>query len=112
MSFFEHEQVRDEVVYLQESFAKLQSISTSFPSMETDEKLEFIEECLELIEKQKIIYTRLSLSEEEDAIEIRHQMDNLSKIFGSDGGLRPVLDSMQEKMVGFRRHLLDTDSID
>jgi hypothetical protein len=109
MSFFEHPRIRDEVVYLQESFAKLQSISTEFPMMEHDDKLEFIEECLELLEKQKIIYTRLTLSEEEDAKEVKHQMDNLAKIFGSNGGLRPVLDSMEEKMLGFRRQLLDTN---
>lgn len=109
MSFFENPRIRDEVIFLQESFGKLQSISTSFPEMDHDEKLEFLEECLGLIEKQKIIYTRLSLSEEDDAKETKHQMDNLAKIFGSELGLRPVLDSMEEKMLGFRRQLLDTD---
>lgn len=107
MKFFENERVRDEVIYLQETFAKLQKIATEFPYMDDSDKKDFIEECLELIDKQKIMYTRISLSDEEDAQEMKRQMDNMSKIFGSNCGLLPVLNSMEEKMKGFRR-LLDT----
>jgi len=109
MKFFENERVRDEVIYLQETFAQLQRVATDFPYMEHDDKKDFLEECMDLIDKQKIMYTRISLSDDEDAQEMKRQMDNLSKIFGSNCGLLPVLNSMEEKMKGFRRQLDTSD---
>ena len=107
MKFFDNERVRDEVIYLQQTFAQLQRVATDFPYMEDDDKADFLEECMDLIDKQKIMYTRISLSDDEDAKEMKRQMDNMAKIFGSNCGLLPVLNSMEEKMKGFRR-LLDT----
>jgi hypothetical protein len=109
MKFFENERVRDEVIYLQETFAELRKVATEFPYMDDDDKVYFLDNCLELIDKQKIMYTRISLSDQEDAQEMKRQMDNMAKIFGSNCGLLPVLNSMQEKMQGFRRILDTTD---
>ena len=113
------------IAFTPDEWGRMQAVGTIEPSMfdycssnffwlfqEGEDAVRFAHQKLTkhaTLRKQKIIYTRLSLSEEDDAKETKHQMDNLAKIFGSQLGLRPVLDSMEEKMLGFRRQLLDTD---
>ena len=97
MSFFDSPMIRSEVVDLQMRFEELQSKISTFSSMPLEEKREFLCKMTELIEKQKILYMRLLLSDDPIAVGIRNNMDSLAKAFGSDS-LLDILSNMQNRL--------------
>ena len=64
MSFFESEVVRAELAEVQELQEEVYSSVFKFPSMDKEEKLHHIGLLEKLIDKQKIVWTRLSLSDD------------------------------------------------
>lgn len=97
MSFFDSPMIRSEVVDIQMRFEELQSKINIFSSMPLEEKREFLCKMTELIEKQKILYMRLLLSDDPIAVGIRNNMDSLAKAFGSDS-LLDILSNMQNRL--------------
>jgi len=89
--------IRSEVVDIQMRFEELQSKINIFSSMPLEEKREFLCKMTELIEKQKILYMRLLLSDDPIAVGIRNNMDSLAKAFGSDS-LLDILSNMQNRL--------------
>ena len=89
--------IRSEVVDIQMRFEELQSKINIFSSMPLEEKREFLFKMTELIEKQKILYMRLLLSDDPVAVGIRNNMDSLAKAFGSDS-LLDILSNMQNRL--------------
>lgn len=71
MSFFDSEIVQDEiasVIALQENLSEL---VYTFPIMSKEEKLTHIDNMMELISKQQILYTRMKLSDDPEAHRIK-----------------------------------------
>ena len=67
MTFFQSDVVRAELAEIQELQEEVYGALFKFPSMPKEDK-QYHVECLEqLIEKQKILYTRLSLSDDPEA---------------------------------------------
>ena len=67
MSFFQSDVVRAELAQIQELQEEVYGALFKFPSMSKEDKQYHID-CLErLIEKQKVLYTRLSLSDDPTA---------------------------------------------
>ena len=67
MTFFKSDVVRAELAEIQELQEEVYGALFKFPSMSKEDKQYHID-CLErLIEKQKILYTRLSLSDDPEA---------------------------------------------
>jgi len=97
MSFFDSPIIRAEVVDIQMRFEDLQSKINEFSSMSLSDKREFLRKMTELIEKQKILYMRLLLSDDPIAIGIRNNMDSLAKAFGSNS-LLDILSNMQNRI--------------
>jgi hypothetical protein len=77
----------------------------NFFIMDTEQKLAHIDLLDELLEKQKILYTRLSLSDDPDAIKMKEQMVESAKIlgFGPNPNVSNVFDSMRKTIDGLRR---------
>ena len=67
MSFFESEVVRAEMTEIQELQEEVYSSVFKFPSMNTEEKKFHVSLLERLLEKQKVLYTRLSLSDDPEA---------------------------------------------
>ena len=67
MSFFESEVVRAELAEISELQEEVYSNVFKFPSMNKEDKLYHVEILQKLIEKQKVLYTRLSLSDDPEA---------------------------------------------
>lgn len=82
MSFFDSEIVRSEmteITILQEDIYKN---IFKFPSMTVDEKKFHVSLLEKLLSKQKILYTRLSLSDDPDAIEFKEKIQEQAVIMG------------------------------
>ena len=67
MSFFESELVQEEMKRIQELQDEIYAKVFSFPTMTDQDKLEHIEMLEELLKKQQVLYTRMSLSNDPEA---------------------------------------------
>ena len=65
--FFESDMVREELTLINQLQQEIYSTTMDFPNMSRDDKLIHIDKLTELVEKQKIMYARLSLSDDPEA---------------------------------------------
>jgi len=105
MSFFDSKMVRQEMDAIADIQRKIVKEIPSFFSMSTEEKLAHIDLLDELLEKQQIIYTRLTLSDDPDALKMKEQMIESAKIlgFGTNPDVSEVFKSMRSTIDGLRR---------
>ena len=68
--FFESDMVRDELVEINQLQQEIYSTTMIFRTMSRKDKLEHIDKLTVLLEKQKIMYARLSLSDDAEAKEL------------------------------------------
>lgn len=97
MPFFDAPMIRAEIADIQLRFEDLQATIGRFDSMSVAEKKFFLQKLTELIEKQKILYMRLKLTDDPVAIGVKNNMDSLAKAFGKNS-LLDILTSMQERL--------------
>lgn len=108
MSFFDSEMVQEEMNTIAQIQRKIVKELPSFFIMDTNEKLEHINLLSELLEKQQILYTRLSLSDDPDALRMKEQMIESAKIlgFGPNPDVNVVFKSMQQTIDSLRKTAL------
>ena len=82
MSFFNSELVREEMDEISRLQDKVYQKVWEFPSMDKDDKLEHVEMLSELLDKQKVLYTRLSLSDDPEAKRMKEQIMQSAKSLG------------------------------
>lgn len=82
MTFFNSDIVRKELEDIGELQEKISSSMFSFERMDKESKLEHIELLEELLEKQRVLYTRLSLSDDPDAIAMKSRLNQTIKMLG------------------------------
>lgn len=80
--FFDSEVVRESVLELEELQQKLYSEMMSIHTFSTEEKREHLETLKTFLEKQKIFFFRISLSDDPDALEIKQRVVDAAKMFG------------------------------
>ena len=80
--FFDSEIIQEELSEINEMQEKIYESFISFGNMTREQKLEHVEILSSLLEKQQVMYTRLSLSDDPKAIEMK---DNLRKSVSSMG---------------------------
>ena len=74
MSFFDSEIVRSEMVEIAELQEDVYENFMKFPYMNNADRNHHIDQLSKLIEKQKIVYARLSLSDDPDAKEMKEKI--------------------------------------
>ena len=110
MTFFQSDVVRAELAEIQELQEEVYGALFKFPTMPKEDK-EYHVDCLErLIEKQKILYTRLSLSDDPTAKQMK---ENIMKGAGDMGlpqnvDMNLVFDDIY-KMVDVMKKAIDND---
>ena len=84
MSFFESEQVQMNLKDIFNTYQEVASMTAQLATMNREEKLEHIEDCKTLIDKQKTFYGRLCLAatEDKDAADMKTRINALSQAFG------------------------------
>ena len=110
MTFFQSDVVRAELAQIQELQEEVYGALFKFPSMPKEDKQYHID-CLErLIEKQKILYTRLSLSDDPMAKQMKENILRGASDLGlpTNVDMNLVFDDIH-KMVDVMKKQIDND---
>ena len=110
MSFFNSDIVRSEMAEIQELQEEIYEQVMKFPYMNNADKAYHIELLEKLIDKQKIMYARLSLSEDPEAKRMKKEITESAAMMGLPQNMdMNILFSQMDKMVGAMREQLDID---
>ena len=84
MSFFKSEQVQTDLHSIFETYQYVANRTAQISKMTSEEKLEHIEECKDLIDRQRTFYTRLALASHDDpeAADMKERINALCNAFG------------------------------
>ena len=82
MSFFNSEVVRAEMTEIGELQEEVYQNVFKFPTMTKEEKLLHVEILEKLLDKQKVLYTRLSLSDDPEAVTMKERIAESASMMG------------------------------
>ena len=82
MNFFQSPVVRAEMAEISELQEEVYSNVFKFPSMKKEDQLYHVELLTRLIEKQKILYARVSLSDDPDALKMKENIIESASMMG------------------------------
>ena len=85
--FFKSEMVRGDLQEMMELQQQCFRYAMSFPVLDSDRRKEYLEILMSLLEKQEIMYARMSLSEDEEAKTVVENMRNAVVMLGGDPNL-------------------------
>ena len=80
--FFESEIVREQLEAISKLQQEIYGNVINFPTMSREEKLEHVDKLTDLLDKQKIMHARLSLSDDPEAIELLNTMKSSFTMMG------------------------------
>ena len=86
MSFFQSDVVRAEMAEISELQEEVYNNVFKFPSMSSADKRYHIDVLERLLEKQRVMYTRLSLSDDPDAKQMKEQITQSAAMMGLPKG--------------------------
>ena len=105
--FFQSELVRGDI----QEMAKLQEFCfrsvTNLALLDKERKLQYFEALRMLLEKQKIFYTRISLSDDEEAKSVAANMKQAVIMLGGNANLNimDMFDDLLKKIDAFESHV-------
>ena len=82
MSFFQSDVVRAEMAEISELQEEIYGNVFKFPTMSKEDQQYHVEILERLLEKQRVMYTRLSLSEDPQAKEMKKRITESASMFG------------------------------
>ena len=111
MTFFDSDLVRKEMTDIQELQEEIYGSVFNFPQMDNEEKEEHIDLLMELLEKQRILYARMSLSDDPQAKKMKENIQESAVMMGMprDVDMANVFANM-EKMIGIMKQQVDNSS--
>ena len=97
-NFFDSEIIREELEDINNLQKNLYGNIMLFPDMNRSEKVEHIELLAELLDKQRVMYTRLSLSDDPEAIKMKKHLQQSIPLMGFPTGtdMNLLFDGMKE----------------
>jgi len=84
--FFESEVVQEELKIINRMQEEIYGTMLSFGSMEREDQIEHIEKLTILLDKQRVMYTRLSLSDDPQALEMKKHLEKSVQLMGFPAG--------------------------
>ena len=111
MSFFDSEMVRAEMAEIQELQEEVYSHVFDFPQMSTEDQKYHVE-CLEkLLNKQQVLYTRLSLSDDPQAKKMKEEICKGATAMGLPPNVdMQILFNNMTQAIGMMKHHIDNTS--
>ena len=105
--FFESEIVREELDEINKMQEEVYGNMMSFGSLDLEEQKEHIELLIELLEKQKVMYTRLSLSDDPQAKKMKEQLQQSVQMLGFPEGtdMSMLFDGMYQTIQNLKRQV-------
>ena len=84
--FFDSEIIRKELKEINDLQRLVYYKAASFGVLNREDKLEHIEMLSELLEKQRVMYTRMSLSDDPEAVKMKNQLLKSVEVMGFPNG--------------------------
>lgn len=112
MSFFNSDVVRAEMTEIQELQEEIYRNVFQFPSMDKQEKLFHVALLEKLLNKQKVLYTRLSLSDDPEAQEMKERILESAAVMGlpKDVDMNIIFSNMNSMLATMRERIDETGS--
>ena len=109
--FFDSDLVKEELEQINKLQEEICGSIFTFSAMTREEKLENIDKLKLLLEKQKIMYTRMSLSDDPQALETKERLQKSAEMMGfnSSTDLNTVFDTMNATIESLVAYLDDED---
>jgi hypothetical protein len=100
MSFFKSEVVRAEMTKIAELQEEVYSNIFKFPTMSKEERFNHVELLEQLLDKQKVLYTRMSLSDDPEAQEMKDRIVQSAVMMGMPSGtdMNIILNNMSKML--------------
>ena len=105
--FFESEIVREELNEINKLQEEIYGSVFSFGSLSREEQKEHIDDLIDLLDKQRIMYTRLSLSDDPQALKLRNQIEQSVVMMGFPQGtdVNMLFDGMDKTINDLKKHV-------
>ena len=113
MSFFDSDVVRAEMTEISEMQEDVYKNVFKFPSMNKEQKVQHVEMLEKLLEKQKVLYTRLSLSDDPEAKLMKDKIIESATMMGLPPGTdMSVIFNNMSKMLDVMKQQIDKTGSD
>ena len=105
--FFKSDIIRDELIAINRLQEEVYKNAFSFDSMHREDQLDHIDDLSELLDKQRVMYTRLSLSEDPNAKRMKGELEKSVQLLGFPKGtdiqvlftgMTQTIESLKEKI--------------
>jgi hypothetical protein len=105
--FFKSDIIQEELTEINEIQEKIYGSLLAFSTMSREEKLEHIDLLTNLLEKQRVMYTRLSLSDDPQAIEMKENLRKSVSLMGfpAETDMQILFDSMNKTIKSLREYV-------
>ena len=111
MSFFDSEVVRAEMAEIAELQEEVYSNIFKFPRMSKEDQLYHVEVLEKLLDKQRVLYTRLSLSDDPQAKKMKDQIRESANLMGLPSNVdMNILFKQMTQMLDMMRKQIDKTS--
>jgi len=112
MSFFDSEVVRAEMSAIGELQDEVYKSIFNFSSMDRVDKIHHVGVLEKLLEKQKIFYMRVSLSDDPEAIKMKEHILESAKMMGlpSNVNMSIIFNSMSDMLETMKKYIDISDS--
>ena len=113
MTFFDSDVVRAEIVHINDLQEKLYKNMFSFYQMNKEDKLAHVDLLSQLIDKQKVLYARLSLSDDPEAQKMKSNIVKSAAMLGmpENADMNMIFSNM-EKLVGHMKEQVEEKKFD
>jgi glycine cleavage system regulatory protein len=108
-SFFSSELVREEMDNITKLQEEIYENVFTFSSMSREDKLEHVEKLSTLLDKQRVLYTRLSLSDDPEAKRMKSQIFEVAVTMGfpKDVDITYVFSNMTKVLDEMKKAIID-----
>ena len=89
--FFDSDIVREELQEINELQMSIYKNAMKFGTFSREDKVDHIERLTELLERQKVMYTRISLSDDPEAIDLKNHLQKSVALMGFPEGTDMLL---------------------
>ena len=105
--FFESEIIQEELEEINRLQQTIYGHLMDFGAMTRGDKIEHVEQLTTLLEKQRIMYTRLSLSDDPQALEMRENLKRSVSMMGFPDGtdVQFLFDAMYKTIEALKQHI-------
>ena len=108
MSFFQSDVVRAEMAEISELQEEVYNNVFKFPTLSKEDQKYHVDVLEKLLDKQKVMYTRLSLSEDPEAQEMKKRIVESASMFGLPQGVdMNLLFNDMSQAVGMMKEHID-----